>query len=178
MKNEEFSDEKLNELLKNSTSSQSFNVPEGYFEELPEKVMNSINVLPDFDKQSAVQPFEVPSNYFEELPFVINDRILAGRKESVSIWKWIFNPTKQIIAALSITIIAGSYFYFSRTKTIEINNSTCTVEEISESPYFESLSDDDLIDFLASQQDENTIDEYDQYLLDNDIDISQLEKSL
>ena len=58
------------------------------------------------------------------------------------------------------------------------NNSTCTVEEISESPYFESLSDDDLIDFLASQQDENTIDEYDQYLLDNDIDISQLEKSL
>ena len=83
MKNEEFSDEKLNELLKNSTSSQSFNVPEGYFEELPEKVMNSINTLPDFDKQSVVQPFEVPSNYFEELPFVINDRILSARKDRV-----------------------------------------------------------------------------------------------
>ena len=178
MKNEEFSDEKLKDLLKNSSSSQSFNVPDGYFTELPEKVMNSINSLPDFEKQSVVQPFEVPANYFEGLPSIINDKIISGNEKSISIWKWIFNPARTVIAALSITLIAGSYFYFNRTQSIEINNTTCTVEEISESPYLQSLSDNDLIDFLAAQQDENTIDEYDQYLLDNDIDISQLEKSL
>ncbi len=179
MKNEEFSDEKLNELLKKSDSTQSFKVPEGYFENLSENIMSSIETLPDFEKQSVVQPFEVPANYFEGLPSIINDRIISNGSQKLSIWKWLFNPARTAVVAFSIAIIAVSYFYFNRTQNIEINNDSCTVEEISESPYLQSLSDDDLIDyFLAAQDDDKTIDEYDQYLLDNDIDISQLEKNL
>jgi hypothetical protein len=40
--------------------------------------------------------------------------------------------TKQIIAALSIRLLP-ELFHLAEQKAIEINNSTCTVEEISES---------------------------------------------
>ena len=178
MKNEEFSDDKLKEMLKNSSSNSSFNVPAGYFEGLSEKVMNSINALPDFEKQPVTQPFSVPADYFEKLPEIINNRITSAKENKFSIWKWFFNPSRLIPATFSILLFVGSYFYFTRTQTFNLNNDTCTENDIDDSQYLQSLDDIDMIEYLANQSDDSQTDEYDQYLLDHDIDISQLEKNL
>lgn len=178
MKNEEFSDNKLRELLDQSKLAQSFKVPDGYFEGLSENVMHSINSLPDFEKTPSIQPFEVPVNYFEKLPSLINDRITSRSETGFSLWSWIFKPSRFIPAAFSIALFIGGYFYFTRIQVIDLNDNTCTIEEINESQYLQSINDNDIIDFLATEQDNKVIDEYDQYLLDNNIDISQLEKNL
>ena len=179
MNHNDFTDDNLNEMLGKSTSKEAFKVPQGYFEELSGKIMNTIQSLPDFEKQASAQPFSVPENYFEQLPSQINNRVLSANHSKSSFLNWLFRPARLIPAAFSIAILIGSYFYFTRTQKIEINsNTTCTVEDISESTYLQSMSDDDIIDFIAAQQDDKTIDEYDQYLLDNDVDISQLEKNL
>ena len=179
MKNNEISDEKLRKLLENSNLDQSFMVPSGYFDELPEQVMNSITALPDFDKQAVVQPFEVPANYFESLPSILSEKITTKNRPTFSIWKWIFNPSRAIPIAFSFCILIGGYFYFNRTITVNVTDkNVLSYEDISQSSILQSFDDDDLIDCLASQQEDKTIDEYDQYLLDNNIEISQLEKSL
>jgi len=179
MKNTDFTDNSLNEMLGKSTSKETFKVPEGYFEELSGNIMNSIQSLPDFEKQTSTQPFSVPENYFEQLPSHINERILLTTHSRSSFLNWLFRPARLIPAAFSLALLIGGYFYFTRTQKIEIDsNNTCSVEDISESTYLQSMSDDDIIDFIAAQQDDKTIDEYDQYLLDNDVDISQLEKNL
>ncbi len=177
MKSEELPDSKLRELLKNSNPDQSFKVPEGYFESLSDKVMDSIHALPDFEKQALNQPYSVPAGYFEELPNLINDKILNSNRNQFS-WKWLFNPLRLIPATFSILLFAGSYLYFTRTQTFDISNASFTVEEIKDSQYLQSFDDADLIDYLANQSDDNTTDEFDQYLIDHDIDISQLEKNL
>ena len=178
MKNEEFSDDKLKEMLKNSSSNSSFNVPAGYFEGLSEKVMNSINALPDFEKQPVTQPFSVPADYFEKLPEIINNRITSSKENKFSIWDWFFKPSRLIPATFSILLFIGSYFYFTRTQSFKINDEIYTEEDLDDSQYLQSLDDTDMMEYLANQSDDNTTDEYEQYLLDHDIEISQLEKNL
>ena len=178
MKNNKFSEDKLKDLLQNSNSAQAFKVPEGYFEDLAEKVMDSITALPDFEKQSLVQPFTVPANYFEDLPDIINNKIISLSVTKFSISKWLLNPARIIPATLSIIIFAGCYFYFTRTQTYNLNNDFITQEDLDDSQYLQSLNDNDMIEYLSNQSDEKLTDEYDQYLLDHDIDISQLEKTL
>lgn len=178
MKNEEFSDDKLKELLKNSNSGQSFQVPDGYFESLSGKVMDSIHALPDFDKQSVSQPFSVPADYFENLPLAISNKITHVSETKISLWKWLFNPVRFIPASFSILLFLGGYFYFTRTQTFILNNNLFTEENTDDSQYLQALDDYDMIEYLANQSYDNSTDEYDQYLLDNDIDISQLEKNL
>ena len=178
MKNDNLSDEKLKEILEKGSSGQTFNVPESYFDELSEKVIDSITALPDFEKQSLVQPFTVPANYFEDLSGIIKNKIISASDTKFSIWKWFLNPARIIPATLSILIFAGSYFYFTRTQTYNLNNDFITEDDLYDSQYLQSLNDNDMIEYLSNQSDEKLTDEYDQYLLDHDIDISQLEKTL
>jgi hypothetical protein len=178
MKNEEFSDDKLKEMLKNSSSGPAFNVPDGYFDSLSEKVMDSINALPDFEKQPVTQPFSVPADYFEKLPENINNRITSTKENKFSIWDWFFKPSRLIPVTFSFLLFIGGYFYFTRTQSFKINNDTYTEEDLDDSQYLQSLDDTDMIEYLANQSDDITTDEYEQYLLDHDIEISQLEKNL
>jgi hypothetical protein len=48
-----------------------FKVPKGYFEELPEMVLESVSPLAEL-KQST---FKVPANYFESLPDLVLERV-------------------------------------------------------------------------------------------------------
>lgn len=185
MKKEENTDKKLRELLEKSPSTQSFHVPEGYFEALPNSVMDRINSLPDFSTAPLenANPFEVPDHYFDHLSVQISDRIAATNQPK----SWLKRALQPIIyapAMLSAAMVIFGFIYFNRQHTFTVDQQSCSVEDLNTSGYIESMNETDLIDFLAEQSsDKDTKEskesgELDEYLLDNNIDISQLEKSL
>jgi hypothetical protein len=185
MKKEKITDQKLREILEKSNSGQSFQVPQGYFEALPNTVMDRINSLPDFSTSSLENsnPFEVPAHYFEHLSVHISDRIAATNQPK----SWLKRALQPIIyapAMLSAAMVIFGFIYFNRQHTFTVDQQSCSVEDLNTSGYIESMNETDLIDFLAEQSsDKDTKEskesgELDEYLLDNNIDISQLEKSL
>jgi hypothetical protein len=68
-------------------------VPEGYFNNLPDKIMDSIeeaellDIAPFFSQIPRTNPFSVPADYFEELPGIILSEIRFGLIEKESVLK-------------------------------------------------------------------------------------------
>jgi len=162
-------------------------VPENYFDSLSENVMQNIAAVPDFEKVSSENPFKVPEGYFDSLPTVIQQRIVEGKNKSV-FEEWIaalrFKP-KYVFAVAAVTILlVFGIKYFTTSPVIEVQNNYLSCEEVKSSSYMNDMDETTLIDVLEQEnkstsketvKEDNSIE---QYLLDNNVDISQLEKRL
>ena len=173
--------EENEKLPENRNDSDIFQVPNDYFNELSQNISCQIGILPDFEYSplplEVTNAFSVPANYFNELPALITDRISETNSEK-SLLKVIFNPRVLVPALLAAAMFIGGFFYFSRNQTFTINEQSCSIDELNNSQYLQSINQTDLIDFLSDQSTDKETDAFDQYLLDNDVDISQLEKNL
>src|SRR6187455_349828 len=63
----------------------SFNVPEGYFNDLSKQVTEQIKSLPDFEAVSKDNPFTVSDGYFTSLTVAIQHRI-SKEKNKRNVW--------------------------------------------------------------------------------------------
>ena len=171
--------EENGKLPENRNASVIFQVPNDYFNQLSQNISCQVSALPDFEYSPLIvaKTFSVPANYFNELPALITDRISETNSEK-SLLKVIFNRRVLVPALLAAAMFIGGFFYFSRNQTFTINEQSCSIDELNNSQYLQSINQTDLIDFLSDQSTDKETDAFDQYLLDNDVDISQLEKNL
>ncbi len=177
-------DENLRNLLKNSDSSAPFRTPPGYFGNFPDQMTDLVNRLPDFEQSAAFNPYSVPQNYFEKLPSQINETVLASerlhtsRKNSL---KWIFRPSVSLPSLISLTLIVSAFFFFNKRHFIETSaysglrieeyNTNIVLQEIDEATLFDVLTDDPTETGSLEES-------YEDYLIDNNIDISTIERKL
>lgn len=154
--------------LKNNTR-----LPEGYFDQLSDAVTSSVKSIPTA-KESG---FGVPENYFEKLPLMISDRIAEKERGKVIGFSSIKRYAPVAIAAM---LIAGVFIYKGIQNEKTTIPESITAEDIQESGVLLDIDEEAIIDQLADQAvtDVTPTDSMQQYLIDNNIDISQIENHL
>ena len=168
-------EEKLRNILK---GNNPFNVPPAYFEDLPGKMMEQINTLPDFNKHSIINPFNVPDGYFENLPSIVSENILI-RKSKLELWlSSIQRPRIAIPIAFATIIILAGLFFYKQSSVSNLPVQELTAEDLSNSSYIQSIDEDFFVDVLAGQTIDNSNESIEQYLIDNNIEINQIENKL
>lgn len=159
-------------------NEKPFHVPSGYFEELPDKIMDQINALPDFNKNSTVNPFNVPAGYFENLSSAITEIIVKHKSRSESWLDRLFRPRIAIpIAFAAIVLLTGLYFYKQKSLIIQPVQQL-TADDLRNSNYLLTMDEYLFIDELADHKEVLTDKSIEQYLIDNNIELSQLENKL
>lgn len=161
--------------LSSGNRSLPFTTPEGYFDALPGQIQRRIELL---DPESAGKEhtgFELPERYFDQLEAAIHQRTHNPAVRPTQWWK---QPEWSLsIAALLVCLFLGTHTSFkSRQITYTADAQPLTVDEVSEVIDYLDL-DAATVANLLPVTDESGSGEHDmkQYLLENDIDLSQLE---
>lgn len=175
----------LSTLLESLREQESFRTPDGYFENLPDIIQHQIQQIPDFEKSAVVNPFTVPQDYFEKLPFAVSQAVEQSQHASFSLRTLIAQfkrPSVSLAFASLALVLFISIRFFSREIIIQAPDSGLTVEELTHSVSLDELDENMLIDLLAEQNQDASVNDQnqniEQYLIDNDIDITQLESRL
>src|SRR5205085_9771331 len=121
-------EESLNEGL--GKANNSFSISDGYFEKLPESIMNIINSLPDFEKSAVNNPFIVPENYFEKLPLEISGKISEKNSEKLPLFSFMSRPRFVIPAAFATIIFLAGLFLIKQNKTSNYDNQEISFDEL------------------------------------------------
>ena len=168
-------EEKLRKALK---GNEPFNVPPAYFDELPGKIMDQINTLPDFSKNAQINPFTVPDGYFENLPAIVSENIL-NQKSKLELWlSSIQRPRIAIPIAFATIILLAGLFFYKQSSISNLPVQELTAEDLSNSNFIQSIDEDFFVDVLANQSTDNSDESIEQYLIDNNIEIIQIENKL
>lgn len=172
MNNEELynSEDKLRKLA--GTAEGTMKTPDGYFNKLNADIMQKTAGLPKENKEA----FQVTEHYFEDLPLKIADRIAAGKSSSPLF------TLKRVLAPLAIAALLAIGFFFGpdvSTKNTDAEE-IITAQELHEAGILMEMDEEALVEQLAGQNDFNmsATDSLTQYLLDNNIEQSQLENQL
>lgn len=178
-------DEKLSPLLESLKDQQSFRVPDDYFEELPGVIQSQIQQLPDFEKSAVVNPFSVPEGYFEQLPLAISNAIEEQKNPVFSLRTFfaiLLRPRVTVAFASLLLIFFFSIRFFTREISVSAPATEFSMQDLDNSRVLDELDESTLMDLLAEQNQDISADDQneniEEYLIDNDIDISQLESRL
>ncbi len=174
---------RLTERPEDLSPVDSFKVPDGYFDTLETQIIAKIELISQLEKTATKDQFSVPANYFEELPAAIQQRIsFPEKKYKLKEWMTILLRPQISLAFASLIILLWFALKTRETKIIESPASVITLEDLGNSEYLHELDEYTLIEMLATQQEIGsaniTTDPYVEYLLDHNIEISQIETNL
>ncbi len=176
-------DFKLPEQADASSNKVSFSVPDSYFDNLALQITTKIEKISALENKIGDSPFIVPENYFENLPQQINQQISTSGKRKI--WKeWLFVLLRPQVSLAFASLLFLIWFTVKtrEVKIVDISQSQISLEDLNESEYIRYLDEYSIIEVLASQEEtsasNSNTDAYIQYLIDNNIDISQLEYTL
>lgn len=121
----------MGDLIDKIKKSDSFQVPDGYFTELPDKVMKQIEtedkVAEVMEKYRAGHSFSVPDGYFAALPDQVIGRINAADKR-----RGVFR--RRLITAISVAasfvLVIGLGFLWNNFQNKETDSGTLTATTI------------------------------------------------
>lgn len=181
------SDDELKKLapgLSKLKNENPFRVPDNYFDSLPDTIQQKINALPDLERMNKENPFSVPEGYFDSLPMNIQQRIVDEKKKKSIFGEWLsisFRP-KYALAFVTVVLLAlFGIMYLMKPKTVEAPDNYVSCEDVKNSSCFNDIDESTLVEILEHQDKNANVKEdnsIEQYLMDNDIDISQLENHL
>lgn len=183
-------DDNLNNLspeLSKLGGKNPFNPSDAYFDAFQTKLNKRIADEEDIKDLAPVllsipkyNPFEVPKDYFDELPTVVQEKVTATKSGSLPNWLLVlFKP--RFAVPLIVTVIIGfaGFNYLNNTTIIPSENEELSLEDnlyyISESDIIDQLTADASIDPSADSDSDNSIE---NYLIDNNIDESNLSSEL
>lgn len=121
----------MENLIDKVKKSDSFQVPDGYFSELPDKVMEKIaaeeKVAQLMEKYRDGHSFPVPDGYFENLPNQVMERIGETEKRRTLFFRRVIVP---ISVAASLILVVGIGLLWNTLQNKETANTmTATVVE-------------------------------------------------
>jgi hypothetical protein len=169
-------------LLSSVRKENPFLVPENYFDSLPGNIMKKIDALPDIDRMKKENPFLVPDGYFESLASTVQRRIADEKKKNI-LEEWIsvlLRPKYSLSFAAAIVILILGIKYFTKSPDSEPRG-VLSYTEVRNSDYMADLDESTLVDILEQENKDENINEdsgLEQYLMDNDIDVYQIENRL
>jgi hypothetical protein len=161
-----------------------FIVPDDYFDSLSRSIQQQVQSLPDFEKTAAKEHFKVPEGYFDSLPTIIQQLIIDEKKKRIS-WGEIvdgifFRPKFALALASVAMLIVFSVKYFNRPISVQPVVAEISASDISGSTYFAEIDETLLAEAVAMHiaTDEQKETSLEDYLIENNIDISQLTEHL
>lgn len=176
---------KIREQLPDLTASgiNPFQVPAGYFDSLTDELMNKVAASDQFANAAPENKFLVPENYFEQLPLAIADRISSiGNSRSAgftSIYHYFGKPVFRLAVASMCALLVTIYFYLEKEPEIKNPEYAFTVSELKESDLLFQLNESMLIDVIAKETNSrHASDEYEDYLIDNHLELNQIIEQL
>ena len=152
-----------------------FQTPEDYFEKLPREIERRVELLHTETARPEPDGFVTPERYFEQLESAIHTRIRGGASTSFRWWK---QPEWSLsIAALLVCLFLGTHSYFTDRKVdYTATIQPLSVDEVSAALDYLDLDASTVASLLPVNEESGTNEqELKQYLLENDIDLSQLE---
>ncbi|MBK9542588.1 MAG: hypothetical protein IPO49_09765 [Bacteroidetes bacterium] len=177
--------EKLSGLMESLKDQHAFQVPENYFEELPASIQSQISQLPDFEKIRGCKSILGSGKLFRTASPAISNAVEQSQHAGFNlraILAVFLRPRVTLAFASFVIVVLISVRFFTREIIITVPGDQFTMEELNRAASFEDLDESDLMDLLANQsQDISSEDQnsgIEQYLIDNDIDITQLESKL
>lgn len=166
----------------------AFKVPKGYFNELPETILESVSPLAALKKEPA---FTVPKNYFESLPDLVLERVtpkpatetVAPPAPAAPQSSWIddlinsvallFQPRYALRLATVAILLVGGLFFMQQQGTVDGGLAEAEVDLLEEYGIsLDDLNDDDLALLLDGETEETSLDNLD------DLDESLLDEML
>jgi hypothetical protein len=172
---------RLSEL---KSRESGFIVPDDYFNSLSRSIQQQIQSLPDFEKTAAQEHFKVPEGYFDSLPTIIQQRIIDEKKKRVN-WGEIldgifFRPKYALVLASVAILIVFSVKYFNRPISVQPMVAEISASDIGNSTYLADMDESLLANAVAAQTatGEEKDASLENYLIENNIDISQLTEHL
>ncbi len=185
---EYLSDDELEKLapgLSKLKKENPFRVPDNYFDSLADNIQQKINALPDLERMNKENPFSVPEGYFNSLPTVIQQRIVTEKNRKTVFGEWIailLRPRVTFATVAVLVLLVFGVKYLTRTTVVNAPDNFLSCDDLKNSSYLIDMDESILVDALETEQNKNSgvkeDNSMEQYLMDNDIDISQLEKRL
>jgi len=150
---------------------------------------NEISDLGEFKKMAPTlsllkkeNHFSVPSNYFDEFPMKVKSKIDAEENASSSFsFAWLFNYKVLTPIGVCTIIILGALFFNTPTQTLKLKELTAYEIEQSLEYYGYPSIDDEFLAVLYSEENNDSEDQEElseeeivNYLLEEEVDVSQL----
>ena len=127
-------------------------------------------------------PFEVPKGYFDELPSIIQEVCVKSQKKSIWLEIFIFikNPRFSISFGVLVLIAVMLFQYFPDKSVQNMAVVSISAKDISESELLATVDENTLIESLPELEPQtlNLKAEIEDYLIDNNVDISGVEGNL
>ncbi len=174
--NSDNEEKRLKELLSKSTS-EGLLVPENFFEKMEKSIQDQMSTLPS--RRTDINPFSVPDEYFISLQSEISERISQQSTKSIFRIPSFLKARILIPISFSLLLAVSGYLYFTKTHTITLENQQLTADDLSSEGYLMDIDEQSLMEFVSDKRTTSHSDSgIEQYLLDNNLDISQLESAL
>lgn len=158
-------------LLGGLSRKELHKAPDGYFDNLAERVLQQMNEAPVLFSLEKKELVEVPEGYFESVETKIKN--ITGKKEApvVSIRARVLRWTA---AAACICIIAVAAFMFMGHE--KVNGAIAALPEIdtendAANYLVDELHEDDLIAYMSEEEMENESNEVVDYLMEDGIEL-------
>jgi hypothetical protein len=160
--------------LTNIPKENPFEVPALYFDNLAVMIERKIAAteLTGIPKEN---PYEVPAGYFERLDSEIIDNVLASQKKKG--FEWIGLLIKPKYAVFFATLALAVFFVFKVSTVNRMDKYSFTEQEIANSGEINDIDEGTIIETLYSDNKTNALPkqkDIENYLLDNDVDESQI----
>src|ERR1035441_7878935 len=151
-----------------------YEVPMNYFDNLEEFISKNV-LATSLEAIPKENPFEVPTGYFERLDSEIIDNVLASQKKKGFEWKGIFSTPKYAVSF--VTMVLAVFFVFKVSTVNRMDKYSFTEQEIANSGEINDIDEGTIIETLYSDNKTNALPkqkDIENYLLDNDVDESQI----
>ena len=151
-------------------------VPANYFDELPGMIEMNIAAtrLEGIPKEN---PFDVPANYFERLNSEIQDKVIASKRKEGFDWIGLLLKPKFSLSLITVAVAFVIIFKFTTNHNINNDKFAFSMKEIVNSGELNNIDESTIIETLSANN--KTIvtpkqGEIEKYLLDNNVDESQI----
>jgi len=153
-----------------------FTVPANYFEVLPEMIAMNIAAT-RLEGIPNENPFTVPANYFERLNSEIQDKVIASKKkEGFDLIGLLWKP-KFSLSLITVAVALVIIFKFTANHNVNNDKFAFSMKEVVNSGELNDIDESTIIETLSANN--KTISspkqgEIEKYLLDNNVDESQI----
>jgi hypothetical protein len=153
-----------------------FAVPANYFEELLEMIEMNIAAtrLEGIPKENH---FAVPANYFERLNSGIQDKVITSKKKEGFDWIGLLLKPKFSLSLITVAVALLIIFKVATNHSINNDKFAFSMKEVVNSGELNNIDESTIIETLYTNNKTNSSPqqgEIEKYLLDNNVDESQI----
>jgi hypothetical protein len=165
----------LDSLEKNL--SGGFSVPENYFEALSKNISDKVQSIPNLNSVPKENVFEVPDGYFAQLENSIRENVSSqATPVYAQVEQWFRRPKLVLVYASVAAVMIVTSVYFLNT------NHAVTEKDISFNDIYSSdivsELDETALAALLDEPSASTSTQLEDYVIDNNIDVSTLTEEL